>query len=560
MHLRDSADEIVEVKTLEAFIFMTTVTLRFQARIKEEGCSKSAASVKLCQTYSGYSCNRKHNRAYMDYLNVNNGMRRLIYQRQEEVAKKFSSSYPHLGMPDIPITLSLQQQWSSHPKNQEEKLTRSTNLFPEDDVGIFKDNSLVDIQSLIEKEFKFPFLPASDPLIESLARHVSYLSLPHTTDSRMFYYFFHSRKSKDDPVVIWLTGGPGGNSAISIFNGNGPFRIEKDGSNNLYLKWNDYGWDMVSNIIYVDQPIGTGLSYTSNNNDIRHNQTSISNDLYDFLQEFFKLYPNFINNDFFITGQSYAGHYAPALASRILEGNRQKERIHINLKGFAVGNGLTDFKIQHPSIPDYAWSERIITLEQYNQIKQLNPRCTGNDTACLDAYTFCDSIYQQTLETGNFDSKDIRKTRGASSDYSTLTSFMNKQTVKDALGVSDREFVLLSMPVYTALRGDWAKNLEVYIPTLLKDRIKVLIYAGDKDLIANRLGNFRWVLNMEWYDKQKFINSEVVTFKVEESNSGLMTRHEPLTFIKVYDSGHNVPWDQPKVALHMIKNWMQGDL
>ncbi|XP_038707188.1 serine carboxypeptidase-like 49, partial [Tripterygium wilfordii] len=276
-------------------------------------------------------------------------------------------------------------------KKQEEKLARSINLFLEDEVSIFKDNSSVDIPILVEKEFRFPFLPASDPLIENVTRYVGYLSIPHTTDARMFYYFFRSRNSKDDPIVIWLIGGPGGNSVISIFTGNGPFRIEKDNSNNLYLKWHDYGWDMISNIIYVDQPIGTGLSYTSNNNNIRHDQIGISNDLYNFLREFFKLYPDFVKNDFFITGQSYAGHYAPALASRIQEGNRRNEGIHINLKGFAVGNGLTDFKIQYPSIPDYIWSENLFTLEQYKQIKQLNPQCESDIETCR-AYCLWHSI------------------------------------------------------------------------------------------------------------------------------------------------------------------------
>ena len=40
----------------------------------------------------------------------------------------------------------------------------------------------------------------------------------------------------------------------------------------------------VSNLLYVDQPIGTGFSYSSDPRDIRHNEESISNDLYDFLQ------------------------------------------------------------------------------------------------------------------------------------------------------------------------------------------------------------------------------------------------------------------------------------
>lgn len=40
----------------------------------------------------------------------------------------------------------------------------------------------------------------------------------------------------------------------------------------------------VSNLIYVDQPIGTGFSYSSDDHDIRHNEMDISNDLYDFIQ------------------------------------------------------------------------------------------------------------------------------------------------------------------------------------------------------------------------------------------------------------------------------------
>lgn len=39
-----------------------------------------------------------------------------------------------------------------------------------------------------------------------------------------------------------------------------------------------------SNLLYVDQPTGTGFSYTSDKRDIRHNEEGIGNDLYDFLQ------------------------------------------------------------------------------------------------------------------------------------------------------------------------------------------------------------------------------------------------------------------------------------
>ncbi|KAL7163596.1 hypothetical protein ACSBR2_039667 [Camellia fascicularis] len=166
----------------------------------------------------------------------------------------------------------------------------------------------------------------------------------------MFYFFFESRNSKKDPVVIWLTGGPGCSSELAMFYENGPFNIAK----NLSLVWNEHGWDKASNLLYVDQPIGTGFSYSSDKRDIRHNEEGVSNDLYDFLQAFFAEHPQFAKNDFYITGESYAGHYIPAFAARVHQGNKAKEGIHINLKGFAIDNGLTNPEIQYRAYTDYA--------------------------------------------------------------------------------------------------------------------------------------------------------------------------------------------------------------
>jgi hypothetical protein len=59
---------------------------------------------------------------------------------------------------------------------------------------------------------------------------------------RMFYFFFESRgKKQDDPVVIWLTGGPGCSSELAFYE-NGLFTI----ANNMSLAWNKFGWDTVS--------------------------------------------------------------------------------------------------------------------------------------------------------------------------------------------------------------------------------------------------------------------------------------------------------------------------
>ncbi|KAL2508516.1 Serine carboxypeptidase [Forsythia ovata] len=68
-----------------------------------------------------------------------------------------------------------------------------------------------------------------------------------------------------------------------------------------------------------------------------------------------------------------------------------------------------------------------------------------------------------------------------------MENFLNKQPVRDALGVGDIDFVSCSSAVYDAMVTDWMRNLEVGIPTLLEDGIKLLVYAGEYDLICNWL-------------------------------------------------------------------------
>ncbi|KAK7262258.1 hypothetical protein RJT34_29823 [Clitoria ternatea] len=455
-------------------------------------------------------------------------------------------------------------------QSRAERLIKSLNLFPKDPVNIIKGGDLHDFEFVPGKivEKKFSFLGDSGPSIEDLGHHAGYYSLPHSKAARMFYFFFESRNSKDDPVVVWLTGGPGCGSELALFYENGPFHI----TNNLSLVWNNYGWDQASNILFVDQPTGTGFSYSTDAGDIRNDEVGISNDLYDFLQEFFKAHPEFVKNDFYITGESYAGHYVPAIASRVNQGNKQKQGIIINLKGFAIGNGLTNPGIQYPAYPDFALENKLISQSDYNNIKLLIPDCeeavkacdTQGGQSCADAYATCEDLFSDILGIAeDINYYDIRKkcVGDLCYDFSNLEKFLNLGNVKSALGVGkDLKFVSCSEVVYNAMRQDRMRNLEVGIPALLEDGIKLLVYAGEEDLICNWIGNSRWVNGVEWSGRKAFDASTKVDFLVDGVDAGDLNNFGPLSFLKVHGAGHMVPMDQPKAALQMLKSWMGGRL
>ncbi|CAN1747552.1 Serine carboxypeptidase-like 49 [Linum perenne] len=440
---------------------------------------------------------------------------------------------------------------SNFPSVQAEKFIRDLNLFPKEDVNLVEASSgLVGEapigKKIVEKPLKFPNLIGDGKdgfaAAEDLGHYAGYYNIEHSHAAKMFYFFFESRNSKKDPVVIWLTGGPGCSSELAIFYENGPFSI----ANNMSLVWNKYGWDQASNLIYVDQPTGTGFSYSTDKRDIRHDEDGVSNDLYDFLQAFFKEHPELAKNDFYITGESYAGHYIPAFASRVHRGNKNNEGIHINFKGFAIGNGLTDPGVQYKAYPDYALDNGIIKKAQHDKITKMIPVCemaiklcgTDGSISCMASYYVCTGIFNSIM---------------------SAAGGINK-TVRESLGVGDIDFVSCSPTVYEAMLMDWMKNLEVGIPALLEDGIQMLIYAGEYDLICNWLGNSRWVHSMQWSGQKKFVASPEISFKVDGSEAGVMKTHGPLTFLKVHNAGHMVPMDQPKAAMEMLKKWTQGKL
>lgn len=144
--------------------------------------------------------------------------------------------------------------------------------------------------------------------------------------------------------------------------------------------------------------------------------------------------------------------------------------------------------------------------------------------------------------------------------------YMNDPEVKKALGVSkEREFQSCNMAVNQAFsfQGDVAHDSpSLLVPLLEKSDVRVLIYAGDLDFLCNYLGNQRWVEALEWsgkadYNKAKFHNmtdGNGSTVKSSDSEGA-----GKLTYLRVRDAGHMVPYDQPEVALTMIQKWVNDE-
>jgi serine carboxypeptidase-like clade I len=150
------------------------------------------------------------------------------------------------------------------------------------------------------------------------------------------------------PVIVWLNGGPGSSSVLGFLQENGPLLINATGG----LMMNPWSWTQVGNLLILESPVGVGYSYCAHQllgkvckNTDRYTASAARAALVDFYDKF----PEYKQNDLFITGESYAGVYIPTLAKEILDNAPE-----LPLRGLAVGDPCTDNTAQADSM-DALW-------------------------------------------------------------------------------------------------------------------------------------------------------------------------------------------------------------
>lgn len=399
--------------------------------------------------------------------------------------------------------------------------------------------------------------------------------LDYKDSKHFFYWFFESRNDPaNDPVILWLNGGPGCSSLTGLFFELGPSSIGSD----VKPVHNPYSWNNNASIIFLEQPLGVGFSY----GDDKITSTELAaKDVYVFLELFFQKFPHLIRNSFHIAGESYAGHYIPQIAHEIVVNH--DGIAPFNLSSVLIGNGITDPLIQFSYYPKMACGEggyhSVLTPEKCQQMEDTLPRCielakacyaTRQNFICIAASTYCTSkMYGPYKETG-LNVYDIRTTCEASDtglcykglDY--VSEFLNQPHVQEALGSDVQSYVGCNRDVSAgfSLTGDHSKPFQQFVGELADRDIPVLLYSGDKDYICNWLGNHAWSDELDWKFKDQFQISPLKPFLSKETGevAGEVKNYGPLTFLRVYDAGHMVPYDQPERSLEMVNRWISGDI
>mmetsp|Transcript_26045 Transcript_26045/g.73861 ORF Transcript_26045/g.73861 Transcript_26045/m.73861 type:complete len:470 (-) Transcript_26045:519-1928(-) len=437
-------------------------------------------------------------------------------------------------------------------------------------VTMDRSASLAELNLLGGQQLEDP-LGAGERICDDVAQIAGYLRLEEQ-NKHYFFWFFESRSDpKNDPVTLWMTGGPGCSSGIALFHENGPCSPTKDGKSSTK---NPHSWNEHSSLIFIDQPAGTGFSYGDTDTD----EDGVSADMYIFVTEFMTQFKQYSKQKFFIFGESYGGHYVPSTSHRIWLNNKNPAPgvPKINLAGVGVGNGLTDPEVQYKYYAQMAYNSTFapqrVSRETYEQMLAATPKCIKDVShcntpgypllKCLIALQYCNMHLLMPYQSTGYNVYDMRHKCGSSPlcyDFSDVDKYLNSERIQKYLGVS-KKWESCNMHVNQKMAGDWMRNYQDQVPPMLEDGIPVLIYAGDQDYVCNWLGNKAWTLALDWSGSSGFNDAGDKTWVVDGKDAGAIRSFNGFTFLRVAQAGHMVPLDQPENAQVMFESFINGKL
>jgi len=245
-------------------------------------------------------------------------------------------------------------------------------------------------EALADEVTNLPGVPQSSKPFRTFS---GYIGAPGVTatSKQMHYWFVESLNDPaNSPVVLWSNGGPGCSGLIGFLTEQGPWRPQKD----LTLTTNEYAWNNVANMLFIESPVGVGFSYSDSADDYQANDASTALLNYNLIQGFLSRFPSLRTNKLYISSESYGGHYMPTLALQIVKANAAGvSGPVVNFKGFAVGNPYTTIFSGSAAMFETFWGHQLVPLPLMQQYKQND--CSNDTFVSNKAALTCFSIESQ---------------------------------------------------------------------------------------------------------------------------------------------------------------------
>lgn len=378
------------------------------------------------------------------------------------------------------------------------------------------------------------------------------LTVDDKYNSNMFFWFFPAEESPGyAPVVLWLQGGPGASSLFGLFAENGPFQF--DGHNKLQKR--NYTWSRTHNLIYIDNPVGTGFSYTDNDEGYANNEKDVGRNLHEAVQQIYELFEFSDLGGFWIAGESYAGKYIPALAHHIYK--VKPVRVNIPLQGIAIGNGFSD-PIHQLKYGSYLYQLGLIDdkgLHIFHEAEHNITQCIStHDLQCaFDGFEKLiggdDSIFTNLTGFSYF----YNYLHGKGNSYDHLGKFLQSSQTRRSIHVGNLTFHDSDgeNKVANFLKLDFMDSVASWVEEIL-EAYHVCIYNGQLDIIVAYPLTRDYLKHLRFSDASYYKVVPRNIWRVDDDVAGYTKHAGNLLEVMVRNAGHMVPADQPKWMYNLI--------
>lgn len=397
------------------------------------------------------------------------------------------------------------------------------------------------------------------------------------TQNSLFYWFFKSRTAAltlsptTIPMVIWLNGGPGISSLTGLFMENGPLQQIDDATDTIQT--NPDSWNRECHLLYWDQPVGTGYSFTDSTDGYVTNQEELRQQFCVALDMFFAnpQFSAYKNSPLYIVGEGYAGKYISNIACELME--RADQYPHVaTLAGIAIGDGWIQPRAQTRAQIEYSYASGRLDTKQYLHLGKL---CNSLNTLISDGEfrkanqlgrQIMDQLLANSAGPNAHDTKEQQRPR-----MTALSDYLNNANVRKALAA-------VQPWIYADNGGKVTASLgaDIYAPAYQpvldvleyarRSKLQVMFYTGQSDNDCGFWGTEQmlWDINFprltgipnindatcwQQLDRQVWVDTSGATL-------GFIKSLGNLTQATVVNRGHCTPTIRRDTNRALIANWI----
>ncbi|XP_024985776.1 serine carboxypeptidase-like 51 isoform X1 [Cynara cardunculus var. scolymus] len=407
--------------------------------------------------------------------------------------------------------------------------------------------------------------------------------------AHMFWWYYKSPYRSQDPkrpwpIILWLQGGPG---ASGVGTGN----FEEVGPLDSFLKPRNSTWLRKADLLFVDNPVGTGYSFVEDKKLLVKTDEEAATDLTTLLIEIFNRNETLQKSPLYIVAESYGGKFAVTLGLSALKAIEAK-KLKLILGGIALGdswispedfvvswgpllkdvsridnNGLIESsslveKIKQ-QIADGKWKDATETWSDLEEVISASSNSVDFYNFLLDAGMDPVSMTATTLVRGaarKSYSRYLDSLKTSPGSNGDLDNLMNGAIRKKLEIIPNNvEWGGQSGLVFDYLEGDFMRPRINEVDELLSKGVNVTIYNGQLDVICATKGTEAWVEKLKWEGLKTFLSIDRTPLYCgdEKITKGFTKSYRNLHFYWILEAGHfrcnfQVPVDQPCLSLAMV--------